>query len=101
MDYLWEITILLGTWGASLLFCRERRKFNRQNRHGIEHFISFSSKLKSEFVDAFLQIIGISSIIIGLLMIMLFDTSAASWVALVTLIAIFGHLSKKIKMCEK
>jgi len=53
------MTFMLGLLGALLFYLYKKRKFDRTNEYGIEHFPSVLHKLKSSMLDHALRITGI------------------------------------------
>ncbi len=60
----WFISFLFFL-GITILYWRNRRKFDRKNEQGIEQFGSYLKKVKSEAFDKLLLWIGNASIITG------------------------------------
>lgn len=75
--YLWIVSLMF--FGAWLLYCRKKRKFNRLNEFGIEVFDSYPDKVKADTFDTLLLWVGAASLISSVFMLMMADYTAMGW----------------------
>lgn len=93
--YVW--IVILVSAGATLLFWRNKRKFER-NKYGAEQFSSYTGKLAAETGDSLLFLIGYVALVMGLFMLIIYDHSLLGWLALATLLALsIYHVRRKEK----
>lgn len=79
MGVTYLLIIILLLFGAWLLYCRKKRKFDRMNEHGVEVFGSFNEKAKAEVFDTLLIWAGYACFISGVLVLMGISYTVFGW----------------------
>jgi len=84
--YVWIAILITG--GGILLYWRGYRQFKRRNANGVEPVRSYATTFVAEIGNTLLFWVGYAALVAGLVMLVIYDQSLLSWVALAVLLGL-------------